>query len=258
MCKIGIPSHKTSRLCMAKVGSMFWRGTTNKHCFVRSWAPGRTMRGLLQKQSCEEGIKCWVRDGVKWCLVTNIPPCYSFCLLKMCKGPVSGGASWGDTPDQDVLNMLGSDNLSRLKRLQERFIVSQSIRGPCPPPSFPGCQQFFRDFILSAGRWVAWACCSLWNVWAVEAPTCFSCSRELSRKFGTRWYGNDFSSINPQYFFWAVSISQCQGMQCYLARTLDWTNASCVIVHEAKGVQKEARLIVLFNEFFTIHNTGEL
>ncbi|NXS98271.1 CDAN1 protein, partial [Jacana jacana] len=74
-------------------------------------------------------------------------------LIQMCKGPIGGGASWGDTPDQDVLNMLGSDNLSRLKRLQERFIVPQSIRGPCPPPSFPGCQQFFRDFILSAGSY---------------------------------------------------------------------------------------------------------
>ncbi|NXW74318.1 CDAN1 protein, partial [Hirundo rustica] len=74
-------------------------------------------------------------------------------LIQMCKGPVGGGASWGDTPDQDVLNMLGSDNLSRLKRLQERFVVPQSIRGPCPPPSFPGCQQFFRDFILSAGSY---------------------------------------------------------------------------------------------------------
>ncbi|XP_063254689.1 codanin-1 [Prinia subflava] len=74
-------------------------------------------------------------------------------LIQMCKGPIGGGASWGDAPDQNVLNMLGSDNLSRLKRLQERFVVPQSIRGPCPPPSFPGCQQFFRDFILSAGSY---------------------------------------------------------------------------------------------------------
>ncbi|NXD70823.1 CDAN1 protein, partial [Eolophus roseicapillus] len=74
-------------------------------------------------------------------------------LIQMCKGPVGGGASLGDTPDQDVLNMLGFDNLSRLKRLQERFVVPQSIRGPCPAPSFPGCQQFFRDFILSAGSY---------------------------------------------------------------------------------------------------------
>ncbi|XP_030070215.1 codanin-1 [Microcaecilia unicolor] len=76
-------------------------------------------------------------------------------LIQMCKSPVGGrgSSSSGDAPDQDVLNMLGSDNLSRLKRLQERFIVSQSISGPCPPPTFPGCQEFFRDFILSAGSY---------------------------------------------------------------------------------------------------------
>lgn len=87
-----------------------------------------------------------------------------FPLLKMCKGPIGGGTSWGDTPDQDVLNMLGSDNLSRLKRLQERFVVPQSIRGPCPPPAFPGCQQFFRDFVLSAGRLAAYHCFCLGEV----------------------------------------------------------------------------------------------
>ncbi|KAM4690522.1 codanin-1 [Rhinophrynus dorsalis] len=76
-------------------------------------------------------------------------------LVQMCKGPSGGmaGASVGDTPDQDVLNMLGLDNLNRLKRLQERFVAPQSVGGPCPPPSFPGYQEFFRDFILSAGSY---------------------------------------------------------------------------------------------------------
>uniref|UniRef100_A0A8C5MWA8 Codanin-1 C-terminal domain-containing protein n=1 Tax=Leptobrachium leishanense TaxID=445787 RepID=A0A8C5MWA8_9ANUR len=76
-------------------------------------------------------------------------------LIQMCKGPSTGmgGSSVGDTPDQDVLNMLGSDNLNRLKRLQERFVTPQSVGGPCPPPSFPGYQEFFRDFIVSAGSY---------------------------------------------------------------------------------------------------------
>uniref|UniRef100_H0ZLM6 Codanin 1 n=1 Tax=Taeniopygia guttata TaxID=59729 RepID=H0ZLM6_TAEGU len=101
----------------------------------------------------------WDFERVLGNKISEMMPCYKyftsllFCLLKMCKGPIGGGASWGDTPDQDVLNMLGSDNLSRLKRLQERFVVPQSIRGPCPPPSFPGCQQFFKDFIVSAGSY---------------------------------------------------------------------------------------------------------
>ncbi|XP_075049376.1 codanin-1 [Mixophyes fleayi] len=74
-------------------------------------------------------------------------------LLQMCKGPSGGMGGVGDNPDQDVLNMLGSDNLNRLKRLQERFVAPQSVGGPCPPPSFPGFQEFFRDFILSAGNY---------------------------------------------------------------------------------------------------------
>ncbi|KAG8449462.1 hypothetical protein GDO86_016205 [Hymenochirus boettgeri] len=76
-------------------------------------------------------------------------------LIQMCKGPSGsiGVVGSGDNADQDVLNMLGSENLNRLKRLQERFVTPQSIGGPCPPPSFPGYQEFFRDFIISAGNY---------------------------------------------------------------------------------------------------------
>lgn len=45
---------------MAKVGSMFWHG---EELFCM-WAPGKVMLGLLQKQPCDEGIICWVRDEV--------------------------------------------------------------------------------------------------------------------------------------------------------------------------------------------------
>jgi codanin-1 len=34
--------------------------------------------------------------------------------------------------------------------LQERFIKPLSFGGPCPSPSFPGIQEFFRDFIAVA------------------------------------------------------------------------------------------------------------
>ncbi|XP_063803724.1 codanin-1 isoform X2 [Pseudophryne corroboree] len=74
-------------------------------------------------------------------------------LVQMCKGTSGGMGGAGDNPDQNVLNMIGSDNLNRLKRLQERFVTPPSVGGPCPPPSFPGFQEFFRDFILSAGSY---------------------------------------------------------------------------------------------------------
>ncbi|XP_037358211.1 codanin-1 isoform X2 [Talpa occidentalis] len=70
-------------------------------------------------------------------------------LLQMCQRPGgAGGTVLGEAPD--VLSMLGADKLGRLRRLQERLAAPQSSGGPCPPPTFPGCQGFFRDFILSA------------------------------------------------------------------------------------------------------------
>ncbi|KAG9336800.1 hypothetical protein JZ751_003148 [Albula glossodonta] len=71
-------------------------------------------------------------------------------LVQMCKGPRVRGSP-GDAPDPDLLGMLGADSLGRLKRLQERLIQPQGLVGPCPPPSFPGYQEFFRDFLQTAG-----------------------------------------------------------------------------------------------------------
>ncbi|TSN67084.1 Codanin-1 [Bagarius yarrelli] len=75
-------------------------------------------------------------------------------LVQMCKGHREL-SSPGDTPDADLLGMVGADSLGRLKRLQERLIQPQALIGPCPPPSFPGHQEFFRDFLQTA------SCCQL-------------------------------------------------------------------------------------------------
>ncbi|XP_051884039.1 codanin-1 [Pristis pectinata] len=71
-------------------------------------------------------------------------------VIRMCKGTV-GTHIGREHPDQDVLDIFGTDNLTKLKRLQERFVAPQNIGGPCPPPAFSGCQVFFRDFLLCAG-----------------------------------------------------------------------------------------------------------
>lgn len=67
----------------------------------------------------------------------------------MCKGPRMN-SSPGDAPDAYLLGMLGSDSLGRLRRLEERLIQPHKVVGPCPPPSFPGHQEFFRDFLQTA------------------------------------------------------------------------------------------------------------
>ncbi|NWZ76639.1 CDAN1 protein, partial [Poecile atricapillus] len=120
---------------------------------LREWEDNHEKTGWDFERVLGSKIRAMMAHLSATCNHSHFARLFQKQLIQMCKGPVSGGTSWGDTPDQDVLNMLGSDNLSRLKRLQERFVVPQSIRGPCPPPSFPGCQQFFRDFILSAGSY---------------------------------------------------------------------------------------------------------
>ncbi|KAF7704340.1 codanin-1 [Silurus meridionalis] len=75
-------------------------------------------------------------------------------LVQMCKSHREL-SSPGDAPDADLLGMVGADSLGRLKRLQERLIQPQALSGPCPPPSFPGHQEFFRNFLQTA------SCCQL-------------------------------------------------------------------------------------------------
>ncbi|XP_068018333.1 codanin-1 [Melanerpes formicivorus] len=120
---------------------------------LREWEDNHEKTGWDFERVLGSKIRAMMAHLSATCNYSHFARLFQKQLIQMCKGPTGGGASWGDTPDQDVLNMLGSDNLNRLKRLQERFVVPQSIRGPCPPPSFPGCQQFFRDFILSAGSY---------------------------------------------------------------------------------------------------------
>ncbi|NXY16329.1 CDAN1 protein, partial [Atrichornis clamosus] len=120
---------------------------------LREWEDNHEKTGWDFERVLGNKIRAMMAHLSATCNHSHFARLFQKQLIQMCKGPIGGGASWGDTTDQDVLNMLGSDNLSRLKRLQERFVVPQSIRGPCPPPSFPGCQQFFRDFILSAGSY---------------------------------------------------------------------------------------------------------
>uniref|UniRef100_A0A8C3DKG7 Codanin 1 n=1 Tax=Corvus moneduloides TaxID=1196302 RepID=A0A8C3DKG7_CORMO len=120
---------------------------------LREWEDNHEKTGWDFERVLGNKIRAMMAHLSATCNHSRFARLFQKQLIQMCKGPIGGGASWGDTPDQDVLNMLGSDNLSRLKRLQERFVVPQSIRGPCPPPSFPGCQRFFRDFILSAGSY---------------------------------------------------------------------------------------------------------
>ncbi|MEE6492639.1 hypothetical protein FKM82_016618 [Ascaphus truei] len=122
---------------------------------LREWEDSHEKSGWDFDRGLGNKIRAMMANLCAACNHSHFSRLFQKQLVQMCKGPSSGmgGGGVGDTPDQDVLNMLGSDDLNRLKRLQERFVTPQSVGGPCPPPSFPGCQEFFRDFILSAGSY---------------------------------------------------------------------------------------------------------
>lgn len=50
------------------------------------------------------------------------------------------------------LTLLKKQQPEKYKRLYERLVTPSRLGGPCPSPSFPGSQEFFRDFILTASN----------------------------------------------------------------------------------------------------------
>lgn len=57
--------------------------------------------------------------------------------------------------DDDTLSFLGSlkhVDPEKLTRLRERLVTPLSSQGPVPPPSFPGVQEFYKDFITHASN----------------------------------------------------------------------------------------------------------
>ncbi|XP_012280996.1 uncharacterized protein LOC105700032 [Orussus abietinus] len=55
-----------------------------------------------------------------------------------------------DDESLDFLKSLKHLNPEKLTQLRERLVTPMSSKGPVPRPSFPGVQEFFKDFILHA------------------------------------------------------------------------------------------------------------
>ncbi|CAD5117092.1 DgyrCDS5904 [Dimorphilus gyrociliatus] len=74
--------------------------------------------------------------------------CYHFCRLFVCQLlQMSDGDIENDNEQQMLAENLKT-NVEKLRRLQERLVKPAKINGPAPPPSFPGFQLFFKEFII--------------------------------------------------------------------------------------------------------------
>ncbi|KAK7084373.1 Codanin-1 C-terminus [Halocaridina rubra] len=74
-------------------------------------------------------------------------------LLTMCHGEDNkDSVVRQNSEDLEFLNILKQQHPEKYKRLHERLVTPSKLGGPCPLPSFPGSQEFFRDFIVTASH----------------------------------------------------------------------------------------------------------
>ncbi|PIK44665.1 putative codanin-1-like [Apostichopus japonicus] len=127
------------------------------HCFkkqrdkfyelLREWQVQHTIPGWSMHASMATRIRELVAMATDITNIFHFAKLFTSQLIKMCL----------EDPDQVtgphenfLLNHLKMENPDKLKRLEERFTTPSSVVGPCPPAQFPGCQEFFRKFILEA------------------------------------------------------------------------------------------------------------
>ncbi|XP_071519956.1 codanin-1 [Panulirus ornatus] len=73
-------------------------------------------------------------------------------LLTMCRGDDNHSHLQQDPDGLGFLTLLKQQHPEKYKRLYERLVTPSKLGGPCPPPSFPGSQEFFKDFIVTASN----------------------------------------------------------------------------------------------------------
>ncbi|XP_022105313.1 codanin-1-like [Acanthaster planci] len=117
---------------------------------VREWLdchnkPEWSMVAVMSKR-----IRDLVQQVVEISNCTHFARLFTSQLTRMCQGedPISDYND--DGKEQGFLGNLKKTNPEKFKRLEERFCIPTVSGGPSPPPTFPGCQEFFKTFILVA------------------------------------------------------------------------------------------------------------
>ncbi|KAG1665272.1 Codanin-1 [Nymphon striatum] len=114
---------------------------------IRDWERNHLTCGWSMTENLGSKIKKAVNLGKDPICFSHFARLFVAQLLLMCKGQRTA-ENKGQEEDFLALTNLMKSHPEKMKKLQERFIKPNHVGGPCPPPSFPGCQEFFKDFIL--------------------------------------------------------------------------------------------------------------
>ncbi|XP_071962968.1 codanin-1-like [Antedon mediterranea] len=120
---------------------------------LREWEDNHRLPGWNMKEMQAAKIRSVIRQATDPTNYIHFARLFRSQLITMCQGD-SSLFTGSDTENEHLLNQLKKCNPEKFKRLQERFFTPFRSVGPCPTPSFNGCQEFFRDFILSAESYI--------------------------------------------------------------------------------------------------------
>ncbi|KAI8486942.1 negative regulation of DNA replication [Branchiostoma belcheri] len=119
---------------------------------LREWEDEHLKPDWSMQLAMGERIRILLHSTADFASLIHFARLFQSQLIRMCKGD--------SLQDQDVeedialLTELRKSNPEKLKRLQERFITPWRTGGPCPPPAFPGHQEFFKNFLQAAASHV--------------------------------------------------------------------------------------------------------
>ncbi|XP_052272332.1 codanin-1-like isoform X2 [Dreissena polymorpha] len=128
---------------------LFRRQRDGFYELLREWEASRMNGSYNMSEMFGGRVRTLVGGKTELANLIHFARLFQSQLIAMCKGDGSIGSS-EDDESIALLSQLKRTNPEKFKRLQERFIKPLSVGGPCPNPSFPGMQEFFRDFIIVA------------------------------------------------------------------------------------------------------------
>ncbi|KAL4239001.1 Codanin-1 C-terminus [Mactra antiquata] len=128
---------------------LFKRQRDGFYELIREWEASRMNSNYNMAEMFGERVRALVNIKTELANLIHFSRLFQSQLIAMCKGD---GSICTNNDDENIalLSELKQTNPEKFKRLQERFIKPQSYGGPCPNPTFPGIQEFFRDFIVIA------------------------------------------------------------------------------------------------------------
>ncbi|CAL4059416.1 unnamed protein product, partial [Meganyctiphanes norvegica] len=122
---------------------------------IRAWEENHLAPGWSFTQTLGSRIRALLTLRPGPINYTHFARLFQSQLLVMCKPDDDNTHTTPhDTESLSFLTALKKSQPEKFKRLHERLVTPSKLGGPCPAPAFQGAQEFFHDFIVTAGSFM--------------------------------------------------------------------------------------------------------